>query len=122
MRADDMDAQKLVVARLGDDLDEALLLAEYARLARSGERELGGLHVVAQLLRLRLRQSDGRDLRVAVGARGHVAQVYRVRLLPRDLLDDHDALLRGEVRERRRRYHVADGVDVRLSGAAELVH
>src|SRR5438270_500844 len=43
MRADDMDAQKLVVARLGDDLDEALLLAEYARLARSRERELRDL-------------------------------------------------------------------------------
>src|SRR5947209_5662471 len=122
MRADDMDAQKLVVARLGDDLDEALLLAEYARLARSRERELRDLHVVAHLARLRLGESDGRHLRVAVSARGHVAQVYRVRLAACDLLDNHDALFRGEVRERGRRDHVADGIDVRFARAAELVH
>src|ERR1044071_2004349 len=122
VRADDVDAQQLVVLRLADDLDEALLLAEDARLARGREGELRRLHVVAQLLRLRLGQTDGRDLRVAVGARGHVAQVDRVRLLAGDLLDGEDALLRREVREPRRRDHVADGEDPGLARAAELVH
>ena len=56
-----------------------------------------------------------------------MAQIYRARLLPRDLLDGEDALFRGEVRERRvrlprNRDHVADGVDPGLAGAAELVH
>src|ERR671921_1039433 len=78
VRADDVDAQQLVVLRLADDLDEALLLAEYPGLARRRERELRRLHVVAQLLRLRLRQADACYLRVAVGARGDVAQIYRL--------------------------------------------
>ena len=68
VRADDVDAQKLVLARLGDDLDEALLLAENACLARSRERKLRDLHVVAKLFGFRLRQADGGDLRVAVSA------------------------------------------------------
>src|SRR5919112_3762132 len=87
VRADDVDAQQLVVLRLADDLDEALLLAEDARLARRAEGELGRLHVVAQLLRLRLGQTHRRDLRVAVRTRRYVAKVYRVWILPRYLLD-----------------------------------
>src|ERR1051325_2949001 len=121
VRADDVDAEKLVVLRLADDLDEALLLAKYARLARGREGELRGLHVVAELPRLLLRQPDGRDLRVAVRARRHGAEVYAFRVLARDLLDGDDALLRGEVREPGRRYHVAYRVDVGLGRAAELV-
>src|ERR687893_2700347 len=54
VRADDVDAEQLVVLRLADDLDEALLLAEYPRLARGREGELGDFNVVAQLPRLRL--------------------------------------------------------------------
>src|SRR3989440_2859708 len=127
VRADDVNAQKFVVARLADDLDEALLLAEYARLGGGGERELRDLHVVTQLLRLRLRQSDRSHFRVAVSTRRHVSKIYRVRLLPRDLLGDEHALFRGEVRERGmrlagNRYHVADGEDVRFARAAELVN
>src|ERR1044072_8778262 len=122
VRADDVDAEQLVVLRLADDLNEALLLAEYAGLARSREGELRRLHVVAQFLRLRLGQADACYLRVAVGAGRHVAQVDGMRLLPRYLLDGEDALLRREVREPRRRNHVADGVDSGLARAAELVH
>src|SRR2546423_2503978 len=92
VRADDVYAEKLVVARLAHDLDEALLFAEYARLARSGERKLRGLHVVAQLLRLRFGESDRRDFRIAVCARRHVAQIYRMSFLSRNLLDDEDSL------------------------------
>src|SRR5436305_9307848 len=127
VRADDVNTQKFVVARLADDLDEALLLAEYARLGGGGERELRDLHVVTQLLRLRLRQPDRSHFRVAVSTRRHVSKIYRVRLLPRDLLCDEYAFFRGEVRERgvclaRNRDHVADGVDVRFARSAELVH
>src|ERR1700759_4693432 len=87
VRADGVDAQKLVILRLADDLDEAFFLAEYARLAGCAERELGDLHVVAKLLRFRLGQTDGRDLRVAVGTRRNVAKVYRSWLLSGYLLD-----------------------------------
>src|ERR1700755_2871101 len=109
VRPADVNAEKLVVLRLAHDLHEALLFAEYARLAGSAERELRDLHVVAQLLRLRLRQPDGRDLRVAVRARGDVSEIYRVWLLPRNLLDGEYALLRCKGRDARRTDHVARG-------------
>src|ERR1043165_5998223 len=123
VRADDVNAQNLVVLGFADDLDEAFFFADDARLARSGEGELADLHIVAKLARLRFRQAGRADLRVAVSTTWHEPQVDGLHvLLARDLFDGEDALFRREVREQWRRNHIADGINVWLACSQVFVN
>src|SRR3989449_8731005 len=78
LRADDMHAQDLARRLVGDDLDEALRVAEGDGLAVRGERESPDAHLAPVLLRARLAHADRSDLRTAVGARWHRSEERRV--------------------------------------------
>src|SRR5437867_2242885 len=113
LRADDVDAQDLARRLVGDHLHEALRIAEGDGLAARRERELPDAHLTAVLPRALFRQAERRDLRAAVGARGHVPVIEGAGLTPRDRLGGHHALRHRLVREQRRPDHVADRVDSR---------
>ena len=98
-----MHAEHLVVLLVGDDLHEPLGLAGHLRAAEHAERERADADVVAALLRLALGQADAADLRIAVGAAGHVIVVERPRLLAGDPLGGDDAFGRRHVRQLRMR-------------------
>ncbi len=121
MRADDVDAEDLVVFFLGDDFDEAVGFAEDAGFARGREREFADLYVVTGFFCFRFGQSHAGDLRVAVGTVRDEVLLDRLDLFAGDLFDDHDAFFRSEMGEPSGVDHVADGEDVRLVGFAILV-
>ena len=100
---DHVDAQDLVVLGLGDDLHEAEVLADDARLGDVAEGEAAHLDVVAALLGLRLGEADAGDLRHAVGGRGHAVVVDRLDVLAGQALGHADALCGGHVGELRMR-------------------
>ena len=67
VRADDVDAERVVGVLVRDDLGEALVLATDDRLGDGLERDLADLVVRAGRLDLLLGQADRGDLRAAVG-------------------------------------------------------
>ena len=120
--ADDRGAQQLVVAGVGNDLDESRSVPHSPGLAVGGERELVDLDVVALVPGLLLGVSERRDLWLAVGdARDHVV-VDRHGLGTRDGLGGDDALGLGSVGQHELGRAVPDGVDARHIGAHEVVH
>ena len=73
--------EHLIVLLVGHDLHEPFGLAGHLRAAEHAEGERADAHVVAALLRFGLGQADAADLRVAVGAAGHVIVVDRLHVL-----------------------------------------
>ena len=121
MRADHVHAQQLVGLRVGDDLDEALVLAADERLADGLEGHLADLDGDAVALAFLLRPADRRDLRPRVGRARHLEVVDLLGLGAGDRVDRRDALVRGDVREQQAADDVADRVQVRLGGAHPAV-
>src|SRR5699024_6401729 len=73
------------------------------------------------LLRLCGGESDGEDLRLAVGHTGNAGFQHGNRVQSGDLLGDEDALPEGAVGELEARDNVAAGVDVADSGVEPFV-
>src|SRR5262249_11250984 len=111
-RPDHVNAEDRSVPRLGHHLDEAVGVAGGHRPAERPERELPDPDLGPSLARLGLRESDGRDLRLAVDARGHVRGIEAVAVatLAGDRLDRDDPLLGRRVREQKRPDDVADRI------------
>ena len=125
-RADHVHAEDLVVLLLGDDLHEAFDLVGDAGAGQDAELERADLHVVAALARLPLGQADAADLRIAVGAAGHLVVVDGPELLAGDPFGERDALGRRQMRELRvprlvERDDVADRGDAGHAGLEPLV-
>ena len=116
VRPDDVDAERVVGLLVGDDLREALVLADDDRLGDRLERDLADLDVEALLLGLLLGQPDRGDLRPAVGRPRLLHVVDRVDvLLAGDDVGRDDALVAGGVGEHEAADGVADRVEVRLA-------
>src|SRR5664280_924246 len=71
---------------------------------------------------LLLGEADGRDLGVRVGGSRLVVVVDRLWILAGDLVDGHDTLVGGHMRQHQPTDRVADGIDVRLRRAHPAVH
>src|SRR5262249_24371909 len=84
VRADDVDAEHLVVFGVSDDFDEAFSFAQDHRLAQGREREFADLDLIASLFSFRFAQTDAADFRFAVSAIGHAVVIDRLRIAPRD--------------------------------------
>src|SRR6476469_10151887 len=82
--ADHRDTHHGAVGRL-DELDAAGRLQDLA-LAVTAQRVGGGVRAAGLLLRLRLGEPDGRDLRLAVGDARDARLIDRAGTLSRDLL------------------------------------
>src|SRR5262249_28277342 len=119
--ADHVSADELARLRIEDRLDEALVLAQRNGLAVAEEREAADLDVAALRLRLRFRQTDGGNLRLAIGAARYLVLVHRMSIEALDLLDADDALMLCLVRQHRRACYIADRIDARHTCAAEAI-
>ena len=117
--ADHVRAEQLAGLLVEDHLDETLVLAERDRLAVADEREAADADFAATFLGFRLGQSDGGDLRMAIGAAGNEVLVGGVRMQALDGLDTDHALMLGLVRQHRRAGDIADGVDAGDIGLAK---
>ena len=91
-RADDMDAEDLVVFLVGDDLHEAVELVGHARAAEHAEGERSDLHINAAVARGLFGEADTADLGVAVRAARHMVVVDRPDVLAGEPLGHQDAL------------------------------
>lgn len=91
VRADDVDAEDLIVFLFGDDLDEAVRLAEDTRFTRGRERKLADLYVIASFFCFGFGEADAGDFWVAVGAVRNEVMFDRLDLFAGDLFDDHNA-------------------------------
>src|SRR6185437_2800394 len=103
------------------DLDQSLVLAERNRLAVADKREAADPDLAAALLGPRLGETDGGDLRIAIGAAGNEVLVGGVRMQALDCLDAHHAFMFGLVRQHRRTGDITDGVDAGHAGFAIAV-
>src|SRR5581483_3026972 len=121
LRSDDVNAEELVVLRIDDVLHEAVRFADDLRLRIRGEGELADLDVVAALLRLLLRETDGSDFGIGVCAVRHVVVVDRTDGHALDVLDCENAFGGRAVGEGRRRHDVADRIDARDVRAHEFI-
>src|SRR5688572_22939132 len=70
LRPDDVDAEDLAVLRVGNDLDEAGVVAEDGSLAVAHEGELADLYVQTLRLGLRFGETDAADAGLGVGGAG----------------------------------------------------
>src|SRR5207253_6428552 len=119
--ADHVRAEQLPGLLVEDHLDQALILAERNRLAVADERETADADLATVLFRSRLGQTDGSNLRLAIGAARNEVLVHGMRMQALDRLDADHALMLGLVRQHRRARDVADGVDARHVGLAESI-
>src|SRR5579863_9373303 len=123
LRADDVHAQDLAILLIGDDLDEAVVLAQDRGLAVGQERKLPDLDLVSLGSRLRFGETDAADAGFGVGRAGDAIPVDRRRRLTGNVRDGHHALGGSDVRQLRRPGDdIADGVHAGLAGALHLVH
>src|SRR5690606_23639175 len=111
LRADDVGAEDLARARVRADLDESLGFADRDGLAVRAERKASDLHVASRLARFGLRETDARDLRLAVDAGGDARRVEGRRILAAEMVDRVKSLERGRVSERGRTDDIADRID-----------
>ena len=86
-----MDAQNLAVLLLGDDLDEAFLLADGHRFSQRAEVELANGDLEAFRFRFALRQSDACHFGNRINAIRHRSIVESTRAALNDVGDDVDA-------------------------------
>src|SRR5512132_3486318 len=98
---------------LGDDLHQAVGLADDERPAVPAEALYLRHDVVPELARVLLGVPGERDLGMAVDPPGDLLVVDRRRLLAEDRLDGDDRLGEPHVRELRRVHHVAHGIHAR---------
>src|SRR5690242_4001355 len=94
-----MNAEHLVVLRVGHDLYKPGRCAQDRRLAIGRERELPGLHLITTLTSFRLAEPNAGNLRIAVGAGWDLAIVNRLWMMPCDLLSCNDTLSRSLMRQ-----------------------
>ncbi len=124
-RADHVDAEDrargAVGVLLGDDLHQALLVADDLGPAVGAVAVLGGDDVVAGLLGVGLGVAGEGHLGPAVDAPRHLAVVDRHALLAEDALDGEHPLGEADVGELRRGDAVADGPHAVLGGRHVLV-
>src|SRR3990172_11799926 len=115
VRADEVDAQRVVGLLVPDHLGEALVLAADDRLGDRLEGDLADLVGDALLLALLLGQADRGDLRAAVRRTRLPDVVDRVDVhLAGDHVGRHQPLVGGRVGEQEPADDVADGVQVGL--------
>src|SRR5699024_5599751 len=107
---------------LTDDLDQSARVEDH-RLAVAAEVVLQRFDLVLAVLLRRLcgGESDGEDLRLAVGHTGNAGFQHGNRVQSGDLLGDEDALPEGAVGELEAGDDVAAGVDVADSGVEPFV-
>src|SRR5437867_1948596 len=119
---DDGRAEDAVGALLHVHLDEALLLAVGDGAVDGGERRHEGVDGDVLPRGVALVHPDVRDLRIGVGAPGHVQRAQLLAAEEEGVLD-HDACGRiGHVRELVLHADVARGVDARVRGLQAVVH
>src|SRR5271165_4608235 len=117
MRADDKDAENFAVVGVGDDLDEALVLADDAGARVGGEGELTDFHVVSGFAGFGFGEADAADFGMAVRGSGDVLGIDGLAGLAGDFRYRDQRFHGSDVRELRRAEHdVADGVDAGLGG------
>ena len=119
---DHVGAQQLAGLGIEHGLDQPLGLAQGDGLAIADKRELADLDGISGLFRLGLGQTDGCDLRVAIGtARDGIGFDRMDVVLARDQFCHHDPFVAGLVRQPGRARDVADGIKPLDPGAAEFV-
>src|SRR5215472_2696800 len=121
-RPDDVYAQNLTVLGIGDDLHEALVLANDAGAGVGREGEFADLHLITEFVGLGFRQPDAADLGMAVGGVGNAQLIDRLDWLARDMRDGNNAFHRARVRKLRvPDDDIADGVNPWLGSTHILV-
>src|SRR6185437_8437756 len=98
-----------------------LILAEFDRLAIADKRKAADTNFTSALLRPRLRETNGRHLRLAIGAARNQVLVHGVGVQPLDGLDADDALMLRLVGQHRRPRDIADGIDAGHIGFAVAI-
>src|SRR5215471_17141746 len=122
-RADDVNAENFSVLLLGNDLDEAAVIAENGGLAVSHERKLADLNSITRVTRLLFSHADRANLRLAVGGIRDAELVDGVRGFAGDVSDSDDAFHhRGVCQLRKSGYDVTDSVKAWFIGFHPLVH
>src|SRR5258708_2745056 len=118
-----MDAQDFAVLGVGDNLHEAVVLAEDAGLAIRSEGELADSEVVAGGARLRFGESDAADAGFSISRSGDAVLVHRSHRFAGDMCDCHHALGGSDVRQLWcTGDDIANGVDAGFASALERVH
>src|SRR5580765_7836322 len=107
-RPDHVDTEDLAVACVAHQLDEPVHVSGRHGAAEGPEREAADADVVAAGTRVRLAETDRRDLRCAVDADRDARRIGGNGMLSRHRLDRDDALLRRRVGEEERPDDVAD--------------
>ena len=120
--ADDVDAQDLAVALLGDDLHEAGEVAQDVRLAVRGEAEAAHPQRVPGGGRGLLGEPHGTHFGDRVGGRRDPVGAHRAPLRAGDGGDRGLRFRRGGVRQLGAPHHIADGEDPRRRRPPVLVH
>src|SRR5262249_94258 len=119
--ADNGAAEDLAV-RPGDDLDKAVSLALGLRPVNVGIGPAQDADAAIFVARLRLGQTDLREVRVGVGDAGYRSGTG-AGPQAEQRVSDHDArMIVGEMGELCVADHVADGIDARICGLELLVH
>src|ERR1700740_3705761 len=112
-----MHAYNFAVLFFGYHFDETFVLAQDRGFAIAEEREFSSLHLEARIARLFLRQADGADLRLAVGAVGAALAVEGLHFFSGHASDGDDAFHGSGMRELRQGGgYISDGVEGRLPG------
>ncbi len=116
-----MGAQQLAGFCIEHGLDHALRFTKRDGLAVADEGKATNFDIVAQFFCLRFGVANTGDLRVAIGTTGNAFRFNRMRMLTCDQLGNHDAFVRGFMRQPRCASNIADGVEPIDIGTAELV-
>src|SRR5215472_13551114 len=118
IRPDDVHTENLAVLRVGNDLDESLMLADDAGPRVRREGELADLHLVSRLLRIGFGHSNAADLRMTIRRVGDPQRIDLLRRLARNVGYRNDSFHRARVCQLRQPGNdVANGVDARLRRA-----
>ncbi len=112
-----MNAEDLAVVGVGDNFDEAFVLADDRGARIRGERELADLHVVSCLAGPGFCQADAADFRMAVRRTRNVFGIDGLARLASNFRYGHDCFHSPDVGKLRRAQHdVADGVNAGFGG------
>ena len=122
LRTDDVCAQDLAVLRIRNNLHKPIMGIHNRSLRVTHKRELAHLDLVALFLRLRLRQPNGPNLRIAIRAARNALTIHRPRILSSQLRRHHHATHRAHMCQLRQSANdVADCEHARLRRLHPLI-
>ena len=117
-RADHMGANQASGFCVENGLDQALIFAQRNGFAVGEEGEAADLQFVSGGFCFGLREANGGDLWMAIGAAGNLLFLHRVRGHALDAFNADDTFMFGLVGQHRRACHVTNGIDAPDVGAA----